>query len=93
VFLKEIEKPKYRPTQIVKLMKDDGYDRFTLHRHSELWRSLNAEDPAKGYGVRLTDGQWYGYDSWLNRVREHCQENAARYRAAAETHQANPSAP
>ena len=64
-------------------MKEEGFDRFTVHWHSELWRSLAAKDPAKGYGVRLSDGaQWYWYDTWLNRVREHCHENAAKYKTA-----------
>ena len=40
-----------------------------------LWKSLSAKDPAKAYGVQLSDGQWYWYETWLNRVREHCQGN------------------
>ncbi len=48
VLLKEVEKPKFRPTQIVKMMMDEGFSRFTMHSHSELWKSLNAQDPAKG---------------------------------------------
>ncbi len=83
VLLKEVEKPKYRPNQIVKAMKDEGYVRFAVHWHSELWRSLRAKEPAKGYGVQLSDGQWYWYETWLNRVREHCLENAAKYRPGA----------
>ncbi|HVB82940.1 MAG TPA: DUF3644 domain-containing protein [Candidatus Binataceae bacterium] len=83
VLLKEVEKPKFRPTQIVKVMKDEGYDGFTIRWHSELWKSLNAQDSAKSYGVRLSDGQWYWYETWLNRVREHCLENAAKYRSVA----------
>jgi len=83
VLLKEMEKPKYRPTQIVTLMKDEGYDRFTMRWHSELWKSLTAKDPAKAYGVQLSDGQWYWYETWLNRVREHCKENDPKYRSVA----------
>jgi hypothetical protein len=64
-------------------MKDEGYDRFTMRWHSELWKSLSAKDPAKAYGVQLSDGQWYWYETWLNRVREHCKENDAKYRSVA----------
>ena len=39
-------------------MKDEGYDRFTMRWHSELWKSLTAEYAAKAYGVQLSDGQW-----------------------------------
>lgn len=80
VLLKEVEKPKYRPGQIVRMMRAEGYPRFNMARHTELWQALDAQNPAKGFGVRMLDGTWYWYESWLNRVRAHCEENAARYR-------------
>jgi hypothetical protein len=80
VLLKEVEKPKYLPTQIVKTVKAEGYLGFTIGKHTDLWRSLNAKDAAKGYGVQILGGQWCWYETWLNRVREHCHENADRYR-------------
>lgn len=80
VLLKEVEKPKYRPGQIVQIMRREGYPRFNMARHTELWQSLDAQIPEKGLGVRMLDGTWYWYDNWLNRVRAHCEENAARYR-------------
>ncbi len=61
-------------------MKDEGYQRFTFTAHADLWQSLKAKDPAKGYGTMLSDGQWYWYQNWLNRVREHCEEKAELYR-------------
>ena len=42
VLLKEVEKPKFRPGQIVNLMRVEGYPRFTMGKHTELWRSLDA---------------------------------------------------
>ena len=80
MLLKEVEKPKYRPGQIVQIMRREGYPRFNMARHTELWQSLDAQIPEKGLGVRMLDGTWYWYDNWLNRVRAHCEENAARYR-------------
>jgi hypothetical protein len=79
VLLKEVEKPKYRPGQIVNIMRSDGFSRFNMVHHTDLWQSLNAKAADKGYGHKVADGQWYWYDSWLNRVREHCIENAGRY--------------
>jgi hypothetical protein len=79
VLLKEVEKPKYRPNQIVLLMRAEGYPRFNVTRHTELWQTLEAKDPGKGFGVKMLDGTWYWYESWLNRVRAHCEENAQRY--------------
>lgn len=82
VLLKETEKSKYRPMQVVTKMQDDGYPSFTIAKHTDLWKALDAKDPAKGYGVEMLDGQWYWYETWINRVREHCQENANAYGAA-----------
>lgn len=80
VLLKEVEKPKYRPGQIVNMMRADGYPRFNMTNHTDLWKALDARDPAKGFGTTILGGQWCWYDAWLDRVRAHCQENAAAYR-------------
>ncbi len=78
VLLKETEKPKYRPSQIVAQLKTDGYSKFTMQKHTELWRSLDAKAKNKQYGVNIA-GQWYWYDTWLARAREHCVENVEKY--------------
>jgi len=83
VYLKETEKHKYKPAMIVKKMREEGYPKFSMHSHTNLWKQLDAKDPGKGYGVTMSDGQWYWYDRWLNRVREHCQENSEDYTADA----------
>jgi hypothetical protein len=79
VLLKEIEKPKYGAKQIVTMMKAEGFLEFNLAHHTALWKSLDAQNPAKGFGVRILASQWYWYDNWIARVRAHCQEHAARY--------------
>lgn len=80
--LKEVEKKKYLPTAIVEAMGDEGFDRFTMDSHTKLWKRLGAKDPAKGYGAIAVGNQWCWYDTWLNRVREECQQHPARYRSA-----------
>ena len=79
VFLKETEKKKFKPRMVWQMMQDEGFPGFGQHQHTELWRTLEAKDEAKGYGVTMSDGQWYWYERWLDAVRQHCQENAARY--------------
>ena len=79
VLLKEVEKKKFRPGQIVKLMQNEGYKRFAIKHHTNLWQSLNARDEKKGYGAPLFDGYWGWYETWLNRVREHCEEHSDSY--------------
>ena len=80
--LKEVEKKKYLPTAIVKAMDAEGFDRFTMDSHTKLWKRLGAKDPAKGYGAIAVGNQWCWYDTWLNRVREECQQQPERYRTA-----------
>lgn len=81
ILLKEVAKRRYSPTQIVKMMREEGFPRFTLHRHTELWRGLRAKDLAKGYGQKgLYKNTWEWFDNWVDRVRAHCQENEERYR-------------
>jgi hypothetical protein len=77
VAFKEVERPKFLPGQIVRMMQEEGYEWFSMHSHTELWQSLDAKDPSKGWGVTVA-GAWYWYSSWVDRVRKHCEDTAAR---------------
>lgn len=79
--LKETEKIKFLPSDIVTLMKKEGYDLFSITRHTELWKSKNAKDPNLGYGVLIAK-TWYWYETWVNEVRKHCLSNANRYKSS-----------
>jgi hypothetical protein len=76
--IKETEKKKFLPTGIVAEMKGAGFKGFTMKSHTDLWHSLDAKNPAKGYGV-LVEKSWYWYESWVEEVRRHCAERAALY--------------
>jgi hypothetical protein len=81
VLLRDVDKRRYSPTQIVDLMHMEGFPKFRLQEHTELWQSLDAKNPGKGFGkAGVYKGTWEWFDSWLARVRAHCQENAGRYR-------------
>jgi hypothetical protein len=77
--IKEIERPKHRPSGIVAEMKKEGFKRFNISAHTNLWKSVDAKNPSKGFGVAV-ENTWYWYDSWLDEVRRHCAENADAYR-------------
>ncbi|MBW2618035.1 MAG: DUF3644 domain-containing protein [Deltaproteobacteria bacterium] len=77
--IKETERPKYLPKGIKELMEDEGYTRFTIASHTNLWKQLDAKNPANGFGVEVQK-QWYWYDRWVDLVRKHCQDNSDRYR-------------
>ena len=78
VVLKEIERPKYRPGEVVKMMQSDGHTKFKIHHHTQLWKAKDAQKSEKGYGVKVS-GQWFWYDRWVDVVREHCDANRVKY--------------
>ena len=80
--LKEVEKRKYLPSEIVAIIKAEGWDRFTMDSHTQLWKRLDARNPRKGYGAVAVGKVWSWYETWLTRVREECQQHPYRYRAA-----------
>ena len=78
IMLKEVEKQKYLPKEIVELMKSEGYENFTNQAHIELWKKLDGRNPGKGFGYEL-GGRWFWYDRWVEEVRKHCVANHALY--------------
>lgn len=74
--IKETEKPKYRPGEIVKMMQNEGYKKFSINKHTDLWKEKDAKNPKYAYGVNVS-GSWYWYSNWLDVVRKYCEENRA----------------
>ncbi len=79
VLVKETERPKYRPSEIVKQLQEEGFIKFTIPVHTDLWKSNAAKNSSKGYGVQISK-QWYWYENWLNLVRQHCESAGNRYK-------------
>ncbi len=79
VFLRETEKIKYLPGTIVKLMKAEGFTKFNMQRHTDLWKAKDARNPKKQFGVEV-EGSWFWYQPWVEEVRKHCRENEGLYR-------------
>ena len=81
VLLKEVDKARYTGKQVWTMMQKQGFPKFNQNAHTELWRKLKAKDTTLGFGrAGDYDGTWVWYDKWIEKVREHCQENAERYR-------------
>ena len=77
--IKETERPKVLPSQIVNKMKVEGYPNFKMHHHTDLWQALDGKNPSKGFGVAVAK-TWYWYEPWIEVVRNHCNENRLRYK-------------
>ena len=82
IALKEVERPKRLPGEIMQLMRDEGYEGFNMHHHTVLWKDQDAKNPGKGFGVVVAK-TWYWYDRWVDEVRKHCMVNADKYMPVA----------
>lgn len=76
--IKEREKTKYLPKQIVTMMQLEGYPRFKMNDHTGLWQKIDARNETKGYGVKVVNA-WYWYESWVEIVRQYCRTNKRKY--------------
>lgn len=74
VLVKAVEKAKFLPGDIVKMMKDEGYFTFSMHDHTQLWKAKDAKNKKYNYGVKVSK-QWYWYENWIDVVRDYCQKN------------------
>jgi hypothetical protein len=77
VLLKEVERQKYLPSQIVTKVRAAGYPAFNMRDHTLLAKQLDARKPAKGYGV-LVATTWYWYENWLEKVIERLADGWTR---------------
>jgi Domain of unknown function (DUF3644) len=82
VFLKETEKKKYRPSTIVRQMKAEGFARFGMRQHTDLWKERDAKSPKYQFGVSV-EGSWFWYEAWISEVRKYCQENQSLYKTVS----------
>ena len=78
VLLKEVERPKHLPSNVIEKMHEEGFPCFKMHHHIQLWKQRDARNPGKGYGVTVAN-TWYWYDRWIDEVRNHCSAQGETY--------------
>lgn len=80
VVKKEVERQKYRPTDVAAAVQERGFRKFRVNpEHLSMWRSEDAKNPSKGYGVDVRR-TWYWYESWVNRCIQLCEAEGQKYR-------------
>jgi len=60
-------------------MKAEGFTKFGMQRHIDLWKEKDGKNPKHQWGVQV-EGTWFWYESWLEEVRKFCKENEAIYK-------------
>jgi len=80
---KEVERAKFRPTDVVKIVQGAGFKKFRVTpEHAILWKAEDAKNPGKGYGTDV-QGAWYWYQSWVDRCLELCKADPVKFGGAA----------
>lgn len=67
--IKEVEKKKYLPGQIVKAMKSEGARHFTISDFVKIWQSIDGKNSKNKLGVSVA-GHWYWYEPMIAVVRQ-----------------------
>lgn len=68
--VKEVERTKYRPSDIVNFAKSQGHT-LNMTTFVNFWKTLDPKrQPGKGYGVQIS-GQWYWYQNMLDAFLNH----------------------
>lgn len=71
VFIHEKERKKYKASDIVAIMNQEGFADFHMYHHTELFRKTNAKSAQPPFGV-LIEKRWFWYKEWIPKVRAHC---------------------
>lgn len=80
VAAKEVERPKFLPSAVAAKVQEAGFTKFrTQPEHVRMWKAEDAKNPNKGYGIEV-EGQWYWYESWIERCLELCEAAGDHYR-------------
>lgn len=69
VLLKEVERQKYLPTEIVAKVQAAGFKNFNMFDHTKLVEQLKAKNSGSGYGTMVAK-TWYWYESWFEVVMQ-----------------------
>lgn len=77
VYIKEVEKKKYYPKEIIEMMHSEGYSKFNMSSFLNLCREKNARGNRE-YSVNL-GGRWAWYEPWVHIVKQHCLSNKEKY--------------
>jgi hypothetical protein len=77
----DVEKVKYRPSDMVDYAQERGFPRFKQHHHTVLVKALKARDKKKPFGtfVDLQEKDWRWYKPWLEEVLKYCRKNVAQF--------------
>ncbi len=76
----ETEKPKLSATQVVKMVRQEGFQQFGMHQHTLFWKKHDAKNPGKGFGTMVVR-TWYWYQHWpifiISELTKNAEQNSS----------------
>lgn len=67
IAIKQVERPKYRRKDAIKLIQDRGLTNVTAHDFTQAWKSAGLKDPGKGLAIELGN-QWFWYQEGVDAI-------------------------
>ena len=80
VVIKETEKKKFLPGQIVQMMQDKGFKKFKMHHFIDFWHMRDAKNSKYHYGEKIAKTTWYWYENWVKEVEDYCLKHATDFK-------------
>ena len=78
VVVKDREKPKFLPKDIIQMMKDEGFTKINQHHFTQVWKGKIEKKANSQYGCFVAGSTWYWYENFIPLVRQYCEENNLR---------------
>ena len=73
--IKEKERQKYLPKQIVEMMRKEGFKKINMYHFARCWKAIDGKNPKNKLGVMIGDRTWYWYEGIIQHVRDYCRKN------------------
>jgi len=67
VAIKQVERPKFRMTDAIQMLTEQGVPNVTSHTFTQAWKAEDLKAPAKGLAIQL-GGQWFWYQEGVDRI-------------------------
>ena len=80
ILVKRGEPKKFRPSDVVRVMQEEGFLGFRQHEHTKLKNSFQPqhdqkdEDAGGKYGIWIGK-QWFYYQTLIDKINRHCEEH------------------
>ncbi|WP_278983769.1 DUF3644 domain-containing protein [Segatella bryantii] len=78
IVVKDREKPKYLPKDIIQMMKNEGFSKINQYHFKMVWKDKIEKKANSPYGCFVAGSTWYWYENFIPLVRQYCEDNNLR---------------